>query len=97
MRHPEGIEEDVRSAIEWEASRDSADVMRLRDNLLSRLETWGQALRRYGAVEQWFAGADVATRAVSADVNGPPLAALLDMTSCGDMGAADLFRCGAHC
>ena len=90
-----GIEEDVRCAIEWEASRDSVEVMRLRDNMLSRLEAWGQALRRDGAVEQWFAGADDATRAVSADVNGPLLAALLDMTSYDDTAAADLFRYGA--
>ena len=90
-----GIAEDFRSAIEWEARRNSVEVMRLRDNMLSRLETWGQALRQSGAVEQWFAGADAATRAVSADVNGPLLAALLDMTSYDDTGAADLFRYGA--
>ena len=90
-----GIAEDVRSAIEWEASREFGEVMRVRNEMLSRLETWGQELRRNGAVEQWFDGADAATRAVSANVNGPLFAALLEMTGYEDKGAADLFRYGA--
>ena len=71
------------------------EVMRHRDNILSRLEDWDRALRRDGSVQRWFAGADDATRAVSDGVNGPLLAELLVITSYGDLGAADLFRNGA--
>eukprot|EP00959_Pyramimonas_sp_CCMP1952_P242115 5060984-Pyramimonas_sp.AAC.1 len=57
----------------------------------SRLKAQGKALQRDGAVEQRFAGADVATRAAP----GPLLTALLDMTGYGDEDAADLLCHGA--
>lgn len=88
------MHEDVIHAMVWLAQRTDEEVMRWREEAITRIEEEGAAMRASGECESWFWGVDPKVKAVAKGVNGPLMEALLRLSGHVDRNCAELFRRG---
>ena len=81
-------------AIDWIAERSAEQVNSQRDEMLSRIEEAGEAMRASGMCDAWFGDADSTLKKVAGSVNGPLMKALLEASGYESMECLDALRRG---
>ena len=81
-------------AIEWCAARSHEEVTTHRADTIFSIEEADRRMRQSGLCEEWFAGADVATRQVAGGANGHLFQTLLKASGYHDVACVDSLREG---
>ena len=86
----------VWQAIDWISSRSGEAEMKHREDMVSKLEEADRLMRRSGACNTWFDGADEHVKQVAGGANGALFEELLVATGYVDVDCVSLLRGGVH-
>ena len=88
------LDNELLDVVAWIASQSAGEARAERERIVANIEARDRELRASGAARDWLARGDSCAQAISADVNGPLLEHLADLTGFCDESAIDMLRFG---
>ena len=92
----DALTSDAQKAIAWQSKLSAAEIIELRENIVTALECADADQRVSGECENWFARASSAVLEVSRETNGLLCEQLAAVTMYSDSACVDLLRDGAR-